>query len=706
MSDDPVPIETPPIPRRPVSKRVGGKMPGSYARLKMGLLRARASERGLVTGGRYVPGEGEVLPPDPGPVPEGILPEAPPTILPSPDAPPPVYDPSLAHDGAREAAAFVAEAFAKGAIERTAPPLNDLVDKAPAREREMERRKAIGGAVREALQAAADHQASLPAETAHLASMEALAADLMRIVEAHRRDVSEPLPLTDAEIVARRVLDEAMGIKGPTGVSVPPPTPTPTPTPAPAIDPATDPMGAFVDRYWDDPVGFVRNVLEAEPTPDQEDLLYAVARGDRRISIRAGHGVGKSTGCSWVMLWHMLTRSPQKTVCTAPTAGQLFDALFAELKRWINKLPDYLRSQLEVFSDRVTLAGSPESSFISARTSSADKPEALAGIHSRHVLLICDEASAIPEAVYESAAGSMSGHAAITILIGNPTRNSGLFFRTHHDLAPEWTTLHWSSLNNPFVSRKFVDQIAATYGEESNAYRVRVLGEFALRDDDVLIPAELVDAAMSRDMVPDPAAPMIYGLDVARFGDDRSVLCKRQGDYILGFKTWRNLDLMSLTGAVVNELDGDGVHPKGTTKTHEILVDSIGLGAGVADRLREQGFNVRDVNVAESAALNPKANRLRDDLWMACRDWLRARACKLPPDAELRQELVSPTYKFTSNGKLQVEAKSEMKKRGLKSPDMADALCLTFASTAAAIGGRASTWVRGQALRRNIKGVR
>jgi phage terminase large subunit len=455
-------------------------------------------------------------------------------------------------------------------------------------------------------------------------------------------------------------------------------------------------MTAFVARYRNDPVGFVRNVLKGTPLPWQEKVMKRVAAGARRISIRAGHGVGKSTLCSWLLLWHMLTKYPQKSVCTAPTAGQLYDALFSELKSWVNNLPPYLRELVEVLSDRVFLVSSPEGSFISARTSSADRPEALAGIHSESVLLVVDEASAVPEPVFEAAAGSMSGHTACTILISNPTRNAGLFFMTHHELSSDWEAFHVSCKDNPLVSQDFIKQIAATYGEESNAYRVRVLGEFALRDDDTLIAADLVDAAMVREITVDPSAPMVWGVDVARFGDDRSVLCKRRGSVVYPLKTWRGLDLMSLVGALVNEANVEG-------KPDEILVDSIGLGSGVADRLRELGFNVRDVNVSESAALNPNANRLRDDLWMQVRDFLRARACTLPNDAEFRQELVSPTYKFTSNGKLQVEAKADLKKRIRKSPDLADALCLTFGSQGAGVGGRAPRWIPGIPLTRNIR---
>lgn len=450
----------------------------------------------------------------------------------------------------------------------------------------------------------------------------------------------------------------------------------------------------FVAAYKDNPVAFVRFVLNAEPLPWQQDLMNAVAKGERRISVRAAHGVGKSTCCSWILLWTLMTKMPQKAVVTAPTASQLFDALFSELRHWANKMPQPLLDTIEIFSDRIVHKGAPESSFISARTSSAERPEALAGIHSENVLIICDEASAIPEAVYESASGSMSGHEACTILIGNPTRNTGLFFKTHHQLKSDWLTFHVSCLDNPLVSTDFVEQIKATYGEASNAFRVRVLGEFALRDDDSLIPAEIVDAAQTRDIAVSQNEDLVYGVDVARFGSDRTVIFKRRGNVAIGYKFWSGEDLMGTVGRIVHEANID--HPA------EICVDSIGLGGGVADRLRELGFNVRDVNVSESVALNQQASRLRDELWISVKDWLETRAVKLPKDDDLRAELIGPTYTFTSNGKIKVEGKSEMKRRGMRSPDIADALCLTFAGQAAVVGGRAMKWIKGQPLQRRV----
>lgn len=457
---------------------------------------------------------------------------------------------------------------------------------------------------------------------------------------------------------------------------------------------ADNPFIAFVARYRKDPASLVRNVFQAQPDVWQEEFLNHIKNGERRISVRAGHGVGKSTACAWAVIWHLITRYPQKVVCTAPTAPQLYDALFAEIKFWINKLPKFMRELFDITSDRIVLKSSPEGSFVSARTSSKEKPEALAGVHSEHVLLIVDEASAVEEAVFESAAGSMSGHNATTILIGNPTRSSGLFYKTHHDLRAEWKTMHVSCVTSPRVTEDFVKQIKDTYGELSNAFRVRVLGEFPLADDDTLIPAELVDAAVTRDIAEDDGEPIIFGVDPARFGDDAAVLCVRRGNIVLSFRQWRGLDLMSLCGAIVNEAS--------THKPVEINVDSIGLGAGLADRLRELGQPVRDVNVSEVSALNPKANRLRDELWISVRDFLAQRACKIPSDENLRADLVTPKYSFTSSGKLQVESKSEMKKRLRRSPDYADAMALTFAGRGAMVGGRMASWVPGKPLRRRL----
>lgn len=449
-----------------------------------------------------------------------------------------------------------------------------------------------------------------------------------------------------------------------------------------ATAPAENPFVEFLDRYAPDPVAFVREVLGQDPDPWQVEFLQAIAKGHRRVSVRSGHGVGKSTTASWAMLWYLLTRYPVKVVVTAPTSAQLYDALFAELKRWVKELPPTLNQLLEVKSERIELKSSPTEAFISARTSRAEQPEALQGIHADNVMLIADEASGVPEQVFEAAAGSMSGHNAVTILLGNPVRSSGFFYDTHNRLRGEWWTKRVSCVDSPRVSDAYVAEMASRYGEESNAYRIRVLGEFPRSDDDTIIPMELLEAAQHRDVAPSRTAASVWGLDVARFGSDSSTLCKRKGNVITEpVRRWRNLDLMQLCGAVVAEFEALPVNERPV----EILVDSIGLGAGVVDRLRELKLPARGINVSESPAMGGTYRNLRAELWHKAKAWLEARDCKIPKDEDLIAELATVRYKFTSNGKVQVESKDEIRKRGLASPDKADSFVLTFASDAVTV---------------------
>lgn len=461
-----------------------------------------------------------------------------------------------------------------------------------------------------------------------------------------------------------------------------------------------NPFEEFTLQYMDDPVLFVKEVLGAEPLPYQAEFLNAIATGERRISIRSGHGTGKSTSASWAMLWYLLMRFPNKVVVTAPTSGQLFDALFAELKRWIGELPKPIQDLLTVKSDRVELTAAPSEAFISARTSRAETPEALAGVHSDNVLLIVDEASGVHEKVYEAAAGSMSGHEATTILLSNPTRSTGTFYESQTRMANTWWTQRWSCVDSPLVSDEFVDEMRERYGEESNAFRIRVLGEFPLADDDTIIPFHLVDAAMNRDIEVDDERRPVWAVDPARFGSDRTAFCKRVGSVITEIKSWRGLDLMQTVGRVMAEYEA--LNP--SNRPSEILVDSIGVGSGVVDRLRELGAPVRGVNVAESPSMGETYNNLRTELWFKTKAWLEDRGCKLPQDDELMADLTGIRYSFTSSGKMAAESKDQMRRRGLRSPDLADAVCLTMASDAAmALSGPMSSW-RGE-LRRNLRGI-
>lgn len=440
---------------------------------------------------------------------------------------------------------------------------------------------------------------------------------------------------------------------------------------------SSNPFLTAIDRYSRAPIAFVREVLHAEPDPWQLEALRAIAKGHTRISIRSGHGVGKSCFAAWVITWFANTRAPFKSAVTAPSSPQLFDVLWPETLKWFGKLPTGWRDLWDITADHIRLKADKEF-FITARTSRSDQPEAMAGLHSTHVLLVADEASGIPEAVFEAAGGSMSSAGAVTLLIGNPTRNTGYFWRSHNIERDRWYTMTVSCHDSARVSRSYIDEMARRYGEDSNAYRVRVLGQFPTADDDTLIAAELVDGAMTRDVPLDLTQPMLWGVDVARFGQDSSCLIKRCG-YVVTEppRRWRNIDTMQLAGAIKAEYDTSiSSQPK------LIVIDTIGVGAGVADRLHEQGLPVLGINVSEVPSQKVRFRRLRDELYVRMKEWLETRRVKLPKDDQLRDDLCGPRFTFTSEGKLQVESKEKMRSRGLPSPDASDALMLTLAEAA------------------------
>lgn len=463
-----------------------------------------------------------------------------------------------------------------------------------------------------------------------------------------------------------------------------------------------NPFVAFMERYQNDWVALVREVLGGDPDADQEWLLNAVCRGERRVSERSGHGVGKTTGLAWCNVCQGVTRFPQKTICTAPTSSQLFDALAAETKAWFKKLPPALQDLFEMQVDQIKLRAAPDESFIAFRTSKAETPEAMAGVHSAHVLLIGDEASGIPEAVFEAAAGSMSGHNATTILAGNPVRTSGLFFDTFHKLRDKWLTRHISCVGHPRISTDFIEDMGRRYGVDSNAYRVRVLGEFPTGDDDTVIAFELVESSLKRDVQPTLVKPL-WGLDCARFGSDASALYQRKGNTLVKpGEIRKGYDTMRVVGWVKHEWDTT----LPSDRPSEILVDSIGIGAGVQDRLAELGLPARGINVSESAAMTEQYINLRAELWFKGAEWFARKDCNLANDDALAAELVMPRFKYASNGKRQVESKDDMKKRGVPSPNRADAFLLTLAGESVTAAGSSATRMSwNQPLTRKIASI-
>ena len=427
---------------------------------------------------------------------------------------------------------------------------------------------------------------------------------------------------------------------------------------------AENPKGHHQLEQWQD--DFLRNFYIG---PD------GLTVADPRHSIRAGHGVGKGVLLSILGLWFVTTHYDSKCVITANSQDQLRDNNASELRKWSAFLPHDLREQIQIDVERIYMKPAPEMAFIVFRTASKSNPEALQGIHAKHVLYLIDEASGIEDVVFEVAQGSLSTAGAMAVMASNPTRNSGFFFDTHNKLRHRWKTWQVNCETVPRASGHIQDVIDA-YGKDSNKYRVRVLGEFPTADDDVVIPLELIRAAVGRDVETSGVMPY-WGVDVGRFGEDSSALAKRKGNRLIEPITeWHGLDTMQVAGRIYNEFKATD----DPLKPASIFVDVIGIGSGVVDRLREMELPVIGVNVAESAANDERFMRLRDEIWWRGREWFAAKDCVIPNDEKFVSELCTVTYDYSSNGKIVVESKKDMKKRGLKSPNLADAFLMTMAA--------------------------
>lgn len=464
-----------------------------------------------------------------------------------------------------------------------------------------------------------------------------------------------------------------------------------------------DPFALCTMQYRRSPNGFWREVLGIEPDPWQIEANRALAHGHTRLAIRSGHGIGKSCWAGATICWFSNTRAPFKVGVTAPSAPQLFDALWAETRSIYNRLPPAWRDLWQIDADSIKLKVAPDECFVTARTARADKPESLQGLHSSNILTIVDEASGVDEAVFNALRGSMSTDGAISVLIGNPVRSSGYFWRCHNLERDRWWCKQVSCVDSPRVARTFIKEIADSHGEDSNEYRIRVLGDFPLAESDTLIPAALVEGAMQRTVPPDAMHAEIWGLDVARFGADQSVLIKRRGPRVTEPpRRWRQVDTMALSGMVKAEFDA---LPK-QSRPALIAIDSIGVGGGVVDRLTEQGLPILGVNVGEQPSSQGKFIRMRDELWVRCREWLETRAVSLPYDDLLRTDLCAPRVNYRSDGRMEVESKQTLRSRGFASPDSADALCLTFAAPGSALAaGLAYILNSREPVRRSILGM-
>ena len=400
-----------------------------------------------------------------------------------------------------------------------------------------------------------------------------------------------------------------------------------------------------------------------------------------RYSIASGHGIGKSTLVAWVIKFIHDTRPFSKGVVTANTSDQLRTKTWAELGKW------HKMSLTEHWSDYSAARGSMSLSNkehkeywrVDAQTCREENSEAFQGLHAANStpFYIFDEASGIPEKIWEARAGGATDGEPMSFDFGNPTRNDGMFYENCvGKFKHRFNTKHIDSRDVQITNKELIQEWVEDYGEDSDFVKVKVRGVFPSQSSVQFIERDLVDLAMLRPLPSSNKSPLIIGVDVARFGDDETVIYPRVGDDARswGYKKYKNIDTVQVTNYIIEMIEKFKSLGK---ECSALFVDGGSMGAGPIDQLRQLGYNPIEVQFG-SRPVNRRYRYRGDEIWGNMRDALKHLA--LPSDDELRTQLLQREYGFSNNGAIHLEPKKDIKKRGGVSPDIADALALTFAS--------------------------
>lgn len=445
--------------------------------------------------------------------------------------------------------------------------------------------------------------------------------------------------------------------------------------------------------YADHPVEFVEDIIGATPDEEQAKILRSVAQ-NQMTSVRSGHGVGKSTVEAWVVIWFMVTRPFPKIPCTAPTQHQLFDILWAEVSKWLrhNKA---LADEIVWTKEKVYMKGYPEEWFAVART--ASKPDALQGFHADDVLYIIDEASGVDDSIFEPVLGALSTPGAKLLMCGNPTQLSGFFYESHNKNRASYAAFHIDGRKSSRVSQDFVQTIIRMYGEDSDVFRVRVAGDFPLQEDDIFIPLPLVENSIMTEYSPRKKPDSIHiGCDVARFGDDRTVIGYKIDEKAEFYKKRQGQDTMKTADDIV--LLGEMLVQRYRLTPDKddpipVKVDDGGVGGGVVDRLRQMKRNAPEKLWWLEIYPVIFGQRIKHKHYHDSTTYMMSVVKKLlqpydeeghrkpvelilPDDDDLVAQLSGRKYGLTETSKIKVESKDAMKKRGRPSPDEADCVLL------------------------------
>lgn len=426
-----------------------------------------------------------------------------------------------------------------------------------------------------------------------------------------------------------------------------------------------------IQHYLDNPVDYVQEVIGATPTDQQRQVLEALPH-DPAIAIKSGHGVGKTALEAWIILWFLPLHPYARIPCTAPTGHQLDDILWPEVNLWLSK-SEALRERLIWTKTRLAVKGYEETWFAVPR--SANKPENLQGFHGQHIMFIADEASGVPQDIMEVIEGALTNEGARLLMAGNPTQLAGTFFDAFHKDRRLYHTFTFSSAESANVSNAYPKRVADKFGRHSDVYRVRVEGNFPKGEPDTFIRLDTVEAAVGR-KVPE-IGTITIGVDPARFGDDESVVVARRGLQVLPIQGFHNIDGGALAAQVVRIVK-DLREKYEYTEPIEIRIDETGIGASVVDFLQrvKKKFNLIIIPINFGAAGDKDYKDFGSKMWGTVRDALIE--VSLPDDQELTGQLVTRKYKLELDGRIKLERKEDMKKRGVQSPDRGDGLALAI----------------------------
>jgi hypothetical protein len=401
-----------------------------------------------------------------------------------------------------------------------------------------------------------------------------------------------------------------------------------------------------------------------------------------RSAVSSGRGIGKSALVSWITIWMLSTRIGSTTIISANSESQLRSVTWAEITKW---LAMSLNSHwFEVSATRLMpakwltelverdLRKGTRYWGVEGRLWSAENPDAYAGVHNFDgVLVVFDEASGIDDSIWAVTAGFFTENTPnrFWMAFSNPRRNTGYFYETFNSKRGFWNTKVVDARTVEGTDKQVYQGIIDEYGPDSAQAHVEVYGQFPSEGDDQFIGAFLVDEAMKRPQYQDASAPIVIGVDPARFGADATVIAVRQGRDIVRIDRHRGDDTMTVVGHIIEVIE--------EFKPTLVVIDEGGLGAGIVDRLKEQRYKVKGINFGNKSKNPIMYGNKRAEMWGSMKDWLKT--ASIPLDRFLKTDLISPMMKPDSKGTIFLESKKDMKARGLASPDAADAICVTFA---------------------------